>query len=257
MTQRLERFDLSGPPRLFFRLPAGEARVVAGEEGVIEVRLTGRESAIDRYLIEDRGGQVVVEPEGGRIGRWSRVDLEIRIGRGADLHGRLASGDLVATTGLGSLAVDSGSGDVEADSVSGNVRVKIASGDIEIGDVGGRFEVAAAAGDVRVRSVAGDVNAKTASGDIEIDEVAGSVVAHSASGDIEVRRFEGDSFSAKTLSGDVRLGVTRGRKFAVSFQSLSGEVRSDFPVASGGAGETSARLAAKTMSGDVTVRSAD
>ncbi len=256
MTRRIERFELAERPRVFFRLPAGEARVLAGEEGVIEIRLSGRDSALERYLVEDRGGQIVVEPESGRIGRWSRVDLEIRVGPGADIHARLASGDVVVTTAVESLAVDSGSGDVEADLVTGDVRVKTASGDIVIGEVGGRLEVAAAAGDVRARSVAGDLNAKTASGDIEIGEVSGSVVAHAASGDVEITKFLGDAFRVRTLSGDVRLGVTSGRRFAVEFQSLSGDVRTDFPVSGDQIAGPTARLAVKTMSGDIVVRSA-
>ena len=78
-----------------------------------------------------------------------------------------------------------------------------------------------------------EVSAKTAAGDITIDDAQADVTAHSASGDIELGRFSGNSFNAKTLSGDVRLGVTSGRTFAVSFQSLSGDVRTDFPISTG------------------------
>ena len=78
MTRRTERFEVTGVPRLFIRLPAGEARVVAGKDGVVEVRLAGREATLERFLVEERGGQIVVEPDGGRVGRWSGVDVEIR-----------------------------------------------------------------------------------------------------------------------------------------------------------------------------------
>jgi len=258
MTRRTERFEVAGAPRVFLRLPAGQARVVSGEDGIVEVRMSGRESALERFLVEARGGQIVIEPEGGRIGRWSGVDVEIRLGAGADIHARLTSGDVMVDAEIETLAVEAGSGDVAAGVVSGDVRVKTASGDINVASVGGRLDVAAASGHVRIRSVAGDVNAKAASGDIDVGEVAGSVVAHAASGDIEVGRFSGELFQAKTLSGDVRLGVASGRKFAVEFHSLSGDVRTDFPVSSGGSGVgATARLAIKTMSGDIVVRSAD
>jgi DUF4097 and DUF4098 domain-containing protein YvlB len=256
MSRRVERFEISGTPRIFLRLPAGAARVVAGEEAVVEVRMSGREATLERFLVEERGGRIVIEPEGGRIGRWAGVDVELRLGTGADVHTRLTSGDVTVTTEIAALVVESGSGDVAVGAVSGDVKIKTASGDIKIDSVGGRLDVAAASGDVRVGS-SQDVVAKTASGDIDIGEVAGSMVAHSASGDIEVERFTGDLFQAKTLSGDVRLGLTAGRSFAVEFQSLSGDIRTRYPVDSGGPGTgTAARLAVTTMSGDIVVRDA-
>lgn len=256
MSRRVERFEINGAPRIFLRLPAGAARVVAGEEAVVEVRMSGREATLERFLVEERGGRIVIEPEGGRIGRWAGVDVELRLGTGADVHTRLTSGDVSVNTEIATLVVESGSGDVAVGAVSGDVKIKTASGDIKIGSVGGRLDVAAASGDVRVGS-SQDVVAKTASGDIDIGEVAGSMVAHSASGDIEVERFTGDLFQAKTLSGDVRLGLTAGRSFAVEFQSLSGDIRTRYPVDSGGPSTgTTARLSVTTMSGDIVVRDA-
>jgi len=160
-------------------------------------------------------------------------------------------------TEIATLVVEAGSGDVAAMSVTGDVRTKTASGDVKVDSVGGRLEVAAASGDVRVRSVERDVSVKTASGDIGLGEVTGSFVAHAASGDIEVRNFSGELFQAKTLSGDVRVGVAPGRKFGVDCQSLSCEVRTDFPVEAGESDDaTPGLLTIKTMSGDITLRPA-
>lgn len=257
MTRRTERFKISGSPRLFMRLPAGEARVVAGEEGVVEVRLAGREATLERFLVEDRAGQIVIEPESGRVGRWSGVDVEIRLGGGADIHARLASGDVAIETEIATLVVEAGSGDVAARGVSGDARIKTAAGDVAVSSVGGRLTVAAASGDLRVGSAARDVNAKTASGDIRVEEVAGSFIGHAASGDVEVGRFSGELFQVKTLSGDVRVGVAPGRTFTVDFQSLSGDVRTEFPVQSmGGDAEPPGLLSVKTMSGDIVVTAA-
>ncbi|MEE9298339.1 MAG: DUF4097 family beta strand repeat-containing protein [Acidimicrobiia bacterium] len=256
MSERFEQFQVDGTPRIGLRLPAGKARFVAGTSGTVEIRMSGRDSTVDRFLIEERGGEIVIEPEGGGFGRWSGVDVEIRTGEPAEIRARLAAGDVTVSTKARSLTIEAGSGDVTAGEVEGDVKVKTASGDIRVEVVGGRVEVAAASGDLHIGSVAGEISAKTAAGDMVFGEAAGSVTAHSASGDIEVHRFSGDSFNAKTLSGDVRLGVTSGRKFTVSFQTLSGDVRTDFPVAPGGKG-SSARLAVKTMSGDVTVHRAD
>lgn len=258
MSERVERFDVAGPPQIFLRLPVGQARVVNGDDGVVEVRMSGRDSTVDRFLIERRGGEIVIEPEtAGRLGRWSRVDVEIRVGQPAAITARLTSGDIKIATAAESLMVQTGAGDVVAGDVHRDAKIKTASGDIRINDVRGRLEVAAASGDVRARKVAGGISAKTAAGDIVVGEADGTVSAHSASGDIEIERFIGESVNAKTLSGDIRLGVTAGRRFSVSFQTLSGNVRTDFPVSSDKPDGATARLSIKTMSGDIVIRSAD
>jgi DUF4097 and DUF4098 domain-containing protein YvlB len=256
MSDRLEKFQIDGSPDVFLRLPAGEARFVAGDEGTVEVLMSGRESAVDSFVIARRGDQIVIEPEsGGRSGRWSGVDVEVRIGSGASVHARLAAGDVSIGRDIESLTVEAGAGDVVAGEIAADAKIKTASGDITAVSIGGRVDAVAASGDIRIQSVGGDVSVKTASGDISVASVAGSVSAHSASGDIEVGSFAGDVFDAKTLAGDVRIGVTAGRTFSVDFASLSGDVRTDFPVASGQE-SGSARLAVKTMSGDIVVRPA-
>lgn len=256
MSERTERFQIEGQPRVFLRLPAGEARVVAGDEGYVEILMSGRDTVLDKFVVALRGDQVVVEPETGRMGRWTGIDVEIRVGSGADIHARLAAGDVSIGTEIAWLTVEAGAGDVTAGSIVGDARVKTASGDVTATSVGGRLDVVAASGDIRVRSIGGDVSAKTASGDIHLAEVSGSLSAHSASGDIEVSRFEGDEFDAKTLAGDVRLGVPGGRTFAVDLSTLSGDVSTDFPVSSGGGSGVTARLTVKTMTGDIVVRPA-
>jgi DUF4097 and DUF4098 domain-containing protein YvlB len=258
MSRRDVRFEVSGAPRIFMRLPTGNARLVSGEDGVVEVNLTGSESALSRYTVEERGGQIVVEPESGRMGRWSSVDIEIRVGADADVHARLGSADIAAEVTLGNFVVEAGAGDISAPNVSGDVRIKTAAGDVELGKVGGRLDIAAASGDIRVESVVRDVTVKTAAGDISIETADGSFLGHAASGDIHVSRFGGEVFQAKTLSGDVRVGVLPGRKLSVDFQSLSGDVRTEFPVTAGDTSDAVPGLiSVKTMSGDVVVRAAD
>ncbi len=257
MSDRVERFQVEGTPRIALRLPTGEVRFVGGDPGWVEVRLMGRQAAIDRFLVEDRGGEIVIEPAGGGFGRFSGVDVEVKAGDPAAIRARLASGNLTVSPPAQSLHVDSASGNVTAGDVVDGVAVKTASGDVRLGSVGGRVEATAASGDIHLAAGSDEISARTASGGFYCGDAGGGVTAHSASGDVDVRRFTGDSFNAKTMSGDVRLGVTSGRRFSVSLQSLSGKVRTDFPVASGDAGTPEARLTIKTVSGDVTVGRAD
>lgn len=247
-------FPIEGTPRISLRLPAGEARIVDGEAGTVVVQLQGKSSTVDRFVVEARGNEVVIEPERGSGGRWTSVDVIIRCGAAPEARARLAAADFRADRSLAAAHVETASGDVELQDVSGDVTVKSASGDIRVGEVGGGLEVASASGDIRAESVGGLSTLKTMSGDVFIADAGGEVTAKSVSGDISIPRFGGTWFDAKTMSGDVTIGVVPGRKFEVSFQTLSGDVRTDFPV--GEAEGASARLAVKTVSGDINVQGA-
>ena len=253
MSDRIEAFDVDGEPRVAFRLPTGEARIVSGDPGRVVVRLSGR--GADQFVVEQRGDTIVVEPEKNRWIRATSADLIVEVGAPAHLSARLATGDLAVDMAAASLTVDSASGDVLTGDITGDLKAKSASGDIRIGTVGGRADVAAASGDVRIEAVGADASVKSAAGDVRIGSVGGTADLKTASGDVVVDVFTGDVFNAKTLSGDVSVGVTGGRTFDVSFQALSGDVKTDFPVGEP-SGAAPASISITTMSGDITVRGA-
>ena len=254
MSERTERFEISGSPRLVLRVPAGEVRVVPGPSGEVVVRCRGSEHE-SRISIEGRGDTITVEPERIGWGRWASVDLEIAVGAPPEVRARLASANLVVDTAARSLDASSASGSVTAGVVEGPVTARLASGDLVVSSVGGRFDVATASGDVRVGAVGGAIDVKAASGDVSLGVVAGDASLRTASGDVTVSRFEGSRFDAKTISGGVRVGVPSGRRYSVSLQSLSGEVHTDFPV-SGEDGAPAARLAVGSISGDIRISAA-
>lgn len=257
MSERSETFPVDEVARLSVRLRSGDVRIVPGEPGALTVRLIGSGRDLERMTLERRGDTIVVESErGGGLGRFSSVDVLVSAGAPVHLRLRSAAGELDATAPLASLIADSASGDLAVGEVHGEVTVKSASGDLRVEHAGGRVDVSGAAGDVRIGRAEGPVEARTAAGDVTIGEAAGEVTVRSASGDVEVGRFEGGSFDAKTLSGDVRLGLPGGRRYDVSLQTLSGDVRTDFPV-SGEGGGAPARLRVASMSGDVVLRPAE
>ena len=247
------RFTITDTPRLDVRLPVGELRVLTGAPGVVEVNLDGREATVSRFLVEQRGPVIHVEPDRSQRIHWTTVDVVITIGAPADLHARLTSGNLVAGTELNSLTVETASGDVLAGKVIGDATIRSASGDIRLETVGGRLSAAAASGDIRC-DAAGSAEVKSASGDVQIKEVRGEVVVRTASGDVTIARFAGDLLDVKSMSGDVGLGVPAGRRYDVSFTSLSGEIRTDFPVQESAAAGSPARLEVTTVSGDIRVK---
>jgi DUF4097 and DUF4098 domain-containing protein YvlB len=257
-------FPTTGTPQVSFRLPLGNVRIVPGSPNEVGVTLRGRESSIERFRVEAHDDEIVIEPEHSSPIRWSPVELTIRIGEPADVRGRLTSADLAVETTLASLHVESASGDIDAQDVTGDVTTRSASGDIRLGAVGGRLDAAAASGDVRADGAAGGANVKSASGDVHLVDAGAEVAVKTASGDVTVGRFDGSWIDVKSMSGDVTIGVVAGRRFEVSFQSLSGSVRTEFPVANGAGTSLSSptgdaglgRISVKTVSGDISVQGA-
>lgn len=251
------RFSVGSRPKVSVRMPVGDVRVVAGAEGEVLVQLDGSDSALARFIVEQRGDEVVIEPERSSVGWRSAVEVTIHVGSPADVSARLTAADLVASVPLASLHVETASGDVVTGDVAGDVTIRSASGDVRLGDIGGRLDAAAASGEVRAGRVGQAVTAKTASGDVTVERAADDVSAKSASGDVRLGVFTGSWLDIKTMSGDASIGVTGGRRFDVSFQTLSGEVRTDFPVTEGASEGGSARLAVKTISGDIKIHAAN
>lgn len=256
MTTRDHRFTVEGTPNLSIRMPSGDVRIVDGDPGEVTVHLDGRDSALARLIVEQRGDEIVVEPDGPSRGWRSSVDLTVRVGQPPRLSGRLVASDLQVTVGLREITVDTASGDISTLDVEGDATIRTASGDVRLGDVAGALEVTTASGDVRVGAVGGSVIVRTASGDVRVGGADGDVTGKSASGDVSIVRFTGNALDIKTLSGEVTVGVTSGRTFEIDFQTLSGEVRTDFPVSDTTPSGPAARLSAKTISGDIEIRSA-
>ena len=259
MSERVERFEIEGRPSVSLRLPAADIRGVESTDGAVAIRLSGSERDIDRYRIEQNGRHVTVETDrerGLRI-RLSSLDVEVALPEGAELSVRLASGGVRIEPGLSSVTVDTASGDIAVEGrVSGDLSLKSASGDVRVESVDGRVDASLASGDIFIRHVGGDCRVVAASGDVRVGHIDGGASFKSASGDVHVDRFGGDQFDAKSMSGDVVIGVPPGRRFEVSFKTLSGDVRTDFPVSAESPGAR-ARLAVTSMSGDITVKAVD
>ncbi len=212
------------------------------------------EADLGRLTIAGRGETVTVEAERSGWGRWAAVDVEIAVGAPAEVRARLASGSLVLDTPVREVDLSSASGDATAGVVEGRFVARLASGDLTAA-AAGSLDVVSASGDVRVAQVRGEAAVKTASGNVSLGVVAGDLTVRTASGDVVVSRLDGSRLDAKTVSGDVRVGVPAGRRYSISLQSLSGEVRTDFPVGGEGGGAP-ARLQVGSVSGDIRITAA-
>lgn len=246
---RRESIEVDGRTRVELNLPSGEAVFLPGGPEVVEVTVEGRQA--DEFVVEKVGGRILLRtPESARS-RWDSFDLTVRMPAGCELEVRAASADVRAEVGLGSLKIDVASGDVVAGDVGGDAAVRSASGGVDLGGVSGDLAVNTASGDVRVREIGGRATLDSASGDVRVGEALGVLAISSQSGDLEVGRYGGDDLECGSTSGDVKIGLPPGRDLDVDIDTVSGEIRSDFPPEEGGG--ATARLRVKTVSGDVTL----
>ena len=253
MTARHESFEVGDRPRVELANTSGDIAVVAGDAHQVEVAL---DSSGDKDSIEQIGDTVVVRPERGFMKRMFSSDMVVRVPHGTEIEAKNASGDVSIEVTAASLEVATASGDLRARTIDGPVQIKVASGDVTIDHVGGSLSVVSASGDLRIRSVDGDLDVKTASGNASIGRAGGSVSLHSASGDTKVERLEGGDVHARTLSGDVVIGVPPRRRIELDMQSMSGDLRNRLPAGDGSPPEATVRLKATSVSGDVTIQPA-
>ena len=250
MTEREERFQVGSQPRVVARAGSADVWVREGEAGTIEVTLRG--SGAEAFRIEQIGDEVRITEE-----RHRRFDSGVRIGltvpTGTELDAATASGDLHADVSLAVLRAGTASGDIRASAVTGDCNVRTGSGDVSLGMVDGRLRVLAASGDVGVDRVT-DASVQTASGDVTLREAVGEARAKSASGDVTVRSFTGTELEVGTVSGDISVGMPRGRRVELQLSTLSGRVRlPDAKPAGAASGQAEARVAAKSVSGDIVI----
>jgi len=162
------------------------------------------------------------------------------------------------------LEISARAGDVSVRDVTGSVAVRTVSGDVSLRGGGGDLRVEAASGNLRVVAAAPiAATVRTISGDVEIDAPRIERISISTvSGDVEiVSAFApGVDHAVTTTSGDVELGVNGG--LTVDARTVSGDVDCAHPDLRGGKGrrdplvigDGGARLAVRTLSGDIEVR---
>jgi hypothetical protein len=129
-----------------------------------------------------------------------------------------------------------------------SLNIQARSGHVEISDVADAH-VQSLSGDVDIRRASRVAEVSCLSGDISLEDSSGPVRLTSVSGSIEARNVRtvarGDSFEAKSTSGDVNLqGVTHSQ---VSGSTVNGSVLYTGTLARGGVYDF------RTISGDVTL----
>jgi lia operon protein LiaG len=129
--------------------------------------------------------------------------------------------------------------------------------------------ITSVSGDVNISNVKGDLHVKSVSGDVSVKGAAGAVNAASVSGDVEVeiQSLEGadgtGNMEFNSVSGDVDVKLPGNLDANVKMSTLSGELKTDFPLqveekergpgrsANGRLGNGSRSLKLSTVSGDI------
>ena len=107
------------------------------------------------------------------------------------------------------------------------------SGEVDVTGVNGELHAKSVSGEVTVNNATGSVNASSVSGSVHVGKVEGTVNAKSTSGDVEVEilSLEGaESMEFGSVSGNVRVKMPSNLDADVSLSTLSGDLRSDFPL---------------------------
>jgi hypothetical protein len=268
--QTIEKtFTVDGMPRLRVQNVSGETAIRVGDPGQVRVvarkRVKGGSADRAKRLlenvevrIEQKGNDIFVEPhlyEQERSwldlfrGKRFRVDFEITVPRETAVHAQTVSGDLDLHGTRGPARMESVSGDVNIEDMQGPMRIKSVSGDVQCTDYVGSVEGSSVSGDVDIRGRVHSCELHSVSGDISIDlepEVGGR----------ESR--------LKTISGDVEVGLLNS-SCVCDYHTASGDLDCEVParIMREGRkdrtviiGDGRSRLSVKTVSGDLTIKSA-
>jgi DUF4097 and DUF4098 domain-containing protein YvlB len=268
--QTIEKtFVVEGMPRLQVQNVSGETAIRVGEPGQVRVvarkRVKGGSADRAKRLlenvevrIEQRGDDIFVEPHlyeqersWGDLfrGKRFRVDFEITVPRESAINAQTVSGDL------------------DLNGTRGPARVESVSGDVHIQDLRGPMRIKSVSGDVQCTSYVGFVEGSSVSGDVDIRGRVRGCELHTVSGDISIDlqpEFGGRESRLKTISGDVEVGLLSS-SCVCDYHTASGDLECEAPariVREGRKdrtviiGDGRSHLTVKTVSGDLTIRTA-
>lgn len=268
-------FETPGSVSLQIKLPSGRVVVTTADEPRTSVELIpiGRRGpdAVDDVAVtaDEHHGRHIIRIEQKDRFRWGPIqitwggDLEIQIAcpPGTDLDLSGSSTELRVVGDLGEVSVRTASGDVRLETVRGKLQVKTASGDVSVATIESEASVMTVSGDLEVGRANGPLTARAVSGDVAIAALRGSLALSTTSGDVDVRSVEAGEVRVQTVSGDVRVGVSRGTHVWIDAASISGDLGSELGLDDrepgtdqiDADGSTVVPLHVKTVSGDVSI----
>ncbi|MGE0104070.1 MAG: DUF4097 domain-containing protein [Blastocatellales bacterium] len=112
-------------------------------------------------------------------------------------------------------SISSVSGSISISNVMGDLNAKSVSGGVSVNGITGKTNVNSVSGSVTVGAVNGTVNAKSVSGDVKV----------------EINRLAGaEDMDFSSVSGDVHVKLPGNLNANVKMSTMSGDLRTDFPI---------------------------
>jgi DUF4097 and DUF4098 domain-containing protein YvlB len=208
---------------------SGHVNVTGNSGSSVRIRGTVERDAME---VRARSSNVTISMESEyRHGGRAELDITVPEGTSVVIEGYSASYVIQAVKAA-----------VKAETLSGSIRVTDARGKVNVSAVSGNVDVTDIDGDVRAESVSGTITMSGIEGDIEGESVSGevsisraksrSVRSESVSGAISYRgTFDpSGTYTFKSHSGQLLLGMPADAGASVTMQTFSGNVDSDFPV---------------------------
>jgi hypothetical protein len=208
---------------------SGRVNVTGGSGSQVQIRGTTERTDLE---VRARPTSVTIgtDPEGPHRGRVE-LDIVVPIGTRVVLDGFSAPFSIKGVKG--EVKIESLSGSAVVNDAVGKVNVETVSGNIDIDRVDGDVTAEAVSGRVGITNVKGDIDTETVSGRIGMTSVQSNTVrAESVSGSLSYDGTfdETGSYTFKTHSGRLTLGIPANAGANVSLETFSGTVDSDFPV---------------------------
>jgi DUF4097 and DUF4098 domain-containing protein YvlB len=238
-----------------------------------EVQVTGRvDEDVERVDVESIGGRTVIKvilPRGRMNG--GNAELEVQVPRGSSVEVSVVSADINSRGVVGSQRLKTVSGEIVAEISGQDSEVRSVSGDLTVKGNGkpGNLRVSSVSGSLQLENAAGKLDVVTVSGDASVRMGESSeITARTTSGtfDLHAKLMRDARVNAESVSGDVQLDVSGAGGLALEIESFSGDITG---CLSSGAekvskygpgvrlnsrtGDGSARVRAKTLSGDIEI----
>ncbi len=206
--------------------PGFAERAVSGA-----IRLRVRTSSADVQIEPSAGARLRVTTSEDDVTPTleQRADgqIEALFNGSAASHGRVR----IELPRASSVDVGTSSGDVSIGALGGAATVRTSSGNIVVAEVES-IVAESSSGDVDVHSVAGSIAVLTVSGEVRLRQqrVASTVAMVSTSGSVAWTGLcaAGCSIDARSISGDVQLGLGSASSATVTFSTTSGAYTDQF-----------------------------
>ncbi len=208
----------------------GEAGVRTGRDADRGREREPATEAVRRTRVELTGNRLVVRtpntaplrniPLAGRVQAPAHSELSVQAG----------SGDVTVTGTAVRAQVQSGGGAVSVAESTERATVRTGSGQLHLGRMAGGVHARSGSGDVEITGLFDASSVVTGSADVWLGEVGADVLVRSGSGDLSITDAASGEVELITGSGEIQVGLRRGRSAEVDLTSSAGSARSDLDV---------------------------